>query len=33
LASPFFLARATFLQHSSWKNMDAVSGTKLGTEK
>ena len=33
LASPFFLCRATFLQHSSWKNMEAVSGTKLGTEK
>src|SRR2546425_8434802 len=33
LASPFLLCKATFLQHSSWKNMDAVSGTKLGTEK
>ena len=30
---PLFLSSATFLQHSSWKIIEAVSGTKLGTEK
>jgi hypothetical protein len=28
-----FSLKSDFFQHSSWKNIDAVSGTKLGTEK